>query len=294
MSGCLMGGLSVSYRAENMGRPITYQPPAWAAQLPPPEEFGRQPRAFASGQWWLEHPGWIDDLWDPEKARDELIRITYGYWDHIKNHCPHRKEAANWALEWVQFLPGKRESRRYIGPHVLSQKDVEAGGKFFDVVGYGGWSMDDHHPAGFESVKIGAPATMMHPAPSPYGIPYRTLYSSNVPNLMFAGRDASCTDTRIDLLLFGEEQVDNLGEDNTSSRGKGEGHCAQEQNIKRPDTQKVFGIHGSPHGYAQENRNDVDQGPTRCFAQTLGHTALSQQVPEHKQANEWCRGWNRQ
>jgi hypothetical protein len=53
--------------------------------------------------------------------------------------------------------------------------------------------MDDHHPAGFWAVKGGAPATIFHPAPSPYGIPYRALYSRDIPNLMFAGRDASCT-----------------------------------------------------------------------------------------------------
>jgi len=53
--------------------------------------------------------------------------------------------------------------------------------------------MDDHHPAGFRAVEIGAPATVFHPAPSPYGIPYRSLYSRNIENLMFAGRCASCT-----------------------------------------------------------------------------------------------------
>jgi len=112
-------------------------------------------------------------------------------WDHIKNRGDHG--ADNWALEWLQFLPAKRESRRYIGHHVLTQLDIEAGGRFPDVVAYGGWTMDDHHPAGFRAVKLGAPATTFHPAPSPYGIPYGCLVSSNVANLMFAGRDASCT-----------------------------------------------------------------------------------------------------
>lgn len=63
------------------------------------------------------------------------------------------------------------------------------------MAAYGGWSMDDHHPAGFNAVKTGAPATIFHPAPSPYGIPYRSLYSRNITNLMFAGRNASCTHT---------------------------------------------------------------------------------------------------
>ena len=53
--------------------------------------------------------------------------------------------------------------------------------------------MDDHHPAGFRSAKIGSPATIFHEAPSPYGIPYRSLYSRGIDNLMFAGRCASCT-----------------------------------------------------------------------------------------------------
>jgi hypothetical protein len=48
--------------------------------------------------------------------------------------------------------------------------------------------MDDHHPAGFRFT--GTP-TIFHPAPSPYGIPYRCLYSRNVENLFCAGRNIS-------------------------------------------------------------------------------------------------------
>ncbi len=107
-------------------------------------------------------------------------------WDHLKNHGDHGAE--NWVLDWIQFLPGKRESRRYIGDHVLTQNDVEAEGRFADIVAYGGWTMDDHHPGGF---RYKGPPTVFHPAPSPYGIPYRCLYSKSIENLMFAGRCAS-------------------------------------------------------------------------------------------------------
>ncbi|MGI5885202.1 MAG: FAD-dependent oxidoreductase, partial [Candidatus Spyradocola sp.] len=61
-----------------------------------------------------------------------------------------------------------------------------------DVVAYGGWTMDDHHPAGFATKE--AP-NIFHPAPSPFGIPYRCLYSRNVENLFFAGRNISVTHT---------------------------------------------------------------------------------------------------
>lgn len=145
------------------------------------------------GYWWVELGGEAHSIYDTEQLRDELLKIIFGVWDHIKNHCPEKDKAANWALDWIQFLPGKRESRRYIGEHVLNQNDIESEGKFPDLVAYGGWSMDDHHPSGFNSAKLGVPATMFHTAPSPYGIPYRCLYSVNICNLMFAGRNASCT-----------------------------------------------------------------------------------------------------
>lgn len=112
-------------------------------------------------------------------------------WDHIKNRGDHGAEC--WALDWIQFLPAKRESRRYIGAHVLTQCDIDAGGHFDDIVAYGGWPMDDHDSAGFWSARCGRPSTVFHPTPSPYGIPLRSLYSKAVPNLLFAGRCASCT-----------------------------------------------------------------------------------------------------
>ena len=50
--------------------------------------------------------------------------------------------------------------------------------------------MDDHHPDG---IKYPGKPTIFHPAPSPYGIPYRALYSKNIDNLFFAGRNISAT-----------------------------------------------------------------------------------------------------
>jgi len=90
----------------------------------------------------------------------------------------------------VGFLPGKRESRRYEGDVIVTQNDVRAGGHFDDLVAYGGWTMDDHHPGGI--AWKGEP-NIFHPAPSPFGIPYRALYSRNVTNLFCAGRNISVT-----------------------------------------------------------------------------------------------------
>ena len=189
-------GMTCLFQSREFSTPQPFEPPQWAHRYDACEELpygSRGHRWWQMGYWWVELGGGHDSIHDTEALRDELLKITYGVWDHIKNHCPNRDAAANWSLDWIQFLPAKRESRRYIGGHVLTQNDIEARGPFEDIVAYGGWSMDDHHPAGFEAVKIGAPATIFHEAPSPYGIPYRSLYSRNISNLMFAGRDASCT-----------------------------------------------------------------------------------------------------
>ena len=50
--------------------------------------------------------------------------------------------------------------------------------------------MDDHHPAG---IRTSEKPTIFHFAPSPYGIPFRCMYSNNIENLLFAGRNISVT-----------------------------------------------------------------------------------------------------
>ncbi len=191
MSGCLMGQRALSYRSENVGRPIEYVPPSWAAKLPPGNRLGRRPRGFTGGEWWLEHPGTIDDLWDAERARDELIRISFGYWDYIKNSWPERDQAACYALTYVPITDAKRESRRLVGDYILNQNDVQEGRVFPDRISYGGWPLDIHHPEGIFSGEEGP--FDFNPRVPIYTIPYRCIYSKNINNLLFAGRNASVT-----------------------------------------------------------------------------------------------------
>jgi hypothetical protein len=112
-----------------------------------------------------------------------------GVFDHMKND--EKYGADNWDIDWIGFLPGKRESRRYVGKHIITENDVLAEGRFPDMIAYGGWSMDDHFPEGFY-YKGGHP-TIYHHAPSPFGIPLRALISKNIENLTFAGRNISVT-----------------------------------------------------------------------------------------------------
>ena len=184
-------GNSLLIQIRRTNEPQTYTPPRWAYKFTQPEDLPhRIDGVKAANFWWLEIGGLDDTIKDAEAIRNELTKIAYGVWDYIKNHAPERETAKNWALEWIGSLPGKRENRRYVGDHILTQNDLRSGGLFDDIVAYGGWSMDDHHPGG---LLYEGPPTTFHPCPSPYGIPYRCLYSSNIENLFMAGRNISVT-----------------------------------------------------------------------------------------------------
>lgn len=191
MSGCIMGNYTVSFRAQRVGRPVEYVAPPWAAKLPPPAEFGRRIDHIDWGDWWLEHPGDIDDLWDPERARDELLKITFGYWDFIKNRWPEREQATNHTLAFVPYMNAKRETRRLEGDYLFKQQDAQNGTVFPDRISYGGWPIDVHHAQGIFSGREGP--FHCNPHVPIYTIPYRILYSVNVDNLLFAGREVSTT-----------------------------------------------------------------------------------------------------
>lgn len=183
-------GVSCLIQARETARPQPFTPPAWAYSYPTCEALPeRNHDVRTTNFWWLELGGEDDSIHDTEELRDELLKVAFGVWDHIKNHCTSQ-DASNWELEWVGFLPGKRESRRLVGDHILTQNDVRSEGRFEDLIAYCGWTMDDHHPGGMRHP--GKPTTH-HFAPSPFGIPYRCVYSRNIDNLFMAGRNISTT-----------------------------------------------------------------------------------------------------
>ena len=183
-------GMSCLIQLRETSEPQPFVPPSYAHRYERDDIGpGRSLDIHRTNFWWLEAGGDRNTIRDTEEVRDDLLGVSTGVWDFIKRHA-EEFDARNWTLEWMGFLPGKRESRRYVGDHIITQADVEAGGPFEDVVAYGGWSMDDHAPAAFYDP--GEP-TVFHPAPSPWGIPYRSLYSKNVGNLLCAGRNISAT-----------------------------------------------------------------------------------------------------
>ena len=197
-------GMSVLLAARETDHPVKFTPPPFANIYPTDDCFSgdigqsvhaqvRDHKIATSGTnlWWVELGGDGDSVHDADRVRDELLASIYGVWDHIKNQGDHGMD--NWELEWVGFLPGKRESRRYVGDYVLNEADIRSGGHFEDEIAYGGWPMDDHNPYGMRKNNESNLPSVMIPVTEPYGIPLRCLYSKNIENLMFAGRNISAT-----------------------------------------------------------------------------------------------------
>ena len=188
-------GMSLMIQAHETDHKCEFIAPDWAYKFPTDESMNFKPHEclnrIETNFYWIELGGEVDSIHDTEEVRDELIKIAYGVWDHIKNQGDHG--ADNWELDFIGFLPGKRESRRYVGDYVLTQQDVENGKRFDDDVAYGGWQIDNHLPGGFFMSGHQGNDLQKKRLTEPYGIPLRSLYSKNVNNLMFAGRNISAS-----------------------------------------------------------------------------------------------------
>lgn len=183
-------GNSVMFLAKDAGHPVPFEKPFWAYTYTEEQLRFREHEDVMSGYWWIElGDGEHNTITDAEDIRDDLLKTVFGVWDHIKNQKGHNAE--NLDLEWVSFLPGKRESRRFIGDYVLTEKDCLENTDFEDAVAYGGWPMDIHTEGGMLNESDNP--TVWNKVNGIYRIPYRCLYSVNIENLFLGGRIISCS-----------------------------------------------------------------------------------------------------
>ncbi|QDT98679.1 FAD-dependent oxidoreductase [Gimesia aquarii] len=197
-------GSTILLQARRHNRPMPFIAPEWVRKFEQDElkrrlyaTPGEEQPTHEYGYWWAEWGGVLDTIKQNEEIRDELLAVVMGIWDHVKNGPPGTPagddpfEAAHWALDWFGFLPGKRESRRFIGQHILTEQDLLTSRDFPDAIAFGGWSLDLHPPEGIDAPDL-EPCTQ-HPVPSLYNVPLSACISKNRTNLMFAGRNISAT-----------------------------------------------------------------------------------------------------
>jgi hypothetical protein len=185
-------GHSMYFYTKDTGKSVKYVAPEIALKNVSsaiPRLKNINPKEAGLSLWWFEWGGRLDTVHDTEKIRFELLKVVYGVWDYIKNSGNY-PEMDTYTLEWVSTIPGKRESRRFMGYYMLNQNDIVEQKNHYDDVAYGGWSMDLHPADGVYS-PLNA-CNQMH-SKGIYAIPYRCYVSRDIDNLFICGRMASAT-----------------------------------------------------------------------------------------------------
>jgi hypothetical protein len=219
-------GHSLYFYSKDVGRPVTFAPPSFAlrdiTRIPRFRSFNAQ--EYGCRLWWIEYGGRLDTVHETEAIKWELWKVVYGVWDYIKN-SGNFPEAETLTLEWVGHIPGKRESRRFEGDYMLTQQDLIEQRLHFDAVAHGGWALDLHPADGVFSEKPGC--NQWH-SRGVFQIPYRCLYSRNIPNLFLAGRIFS-----VSHVAFGSTRVQATLAAAAQAVGVAAAQCRQEGLLPR-------------------------------------------------------------
>lgn len=155
------------------------------------------------GEWNWAAGQPVDKIHKMEYLRDYLFNVIYSNWSFMKNeypkipkYYPDNQKYKTRQLGWVQYIVGKRESRRLMGDYILSEQDVTKNIQHEDASFIISWGLESQQPdsANLEHFPGGPFRIFSHIVPIyHYAAPYRCLYSRNIDNLFMAGRDISAT-----------------------------------------------------------------------------------------------------
>jgi hypothetical protein len=185
-------GVSIEWYCEDWNTPCSFPDSLdWGLHL---DEETVEPVHRANWYWEV---GMNDDqVADAEKIRDYGMYVAYSTFSYCKNRLAKKEDWECTHLVWVSHVSGKRESRRIIGDLVLREQDLTRPIPYEDGTCTTTWRIDQHYPdprnagkyPGEEWMSIGKLVPI-----DPYAIPYRCLYSADIPNMFMAGRDISVT-----------------------------------------------------------------------------------------------------
>lgn len=163
-------------------------------------EIGK-PDWILSGNWSWGSGFYRDPVKEGEAIRDWNFRAIYGLWDYLKNKAEYSGNYARAEIYWMGYILAKRDAHRIVGDYVVTATDMLEGRKFDDGVVTTTWFLDQHMPAPAVEAKFpgrafrtgGAVPGGKRVEIKPFAIPFRCLYSKDVPNLFAAGKDISGT-----------------------------------------------------------------------------------------------------
>ena len=177
-------GASLLWRSADAGKPVEFPEVPWAMDV-------AGSHSATSGTWqWEFSSDTLHQIDDAEYIRDYLLKAIYGSFYNAKK----KPENKNLELEWVGYLLGKRESRRLVGDYIYTFRDEKEMREFPDAVAMETRNIDVHYQQ--KELDPARPAFLseaLYYKVDHYYIPFRSLYSRNIKNLMMAGRCFSCS-----------------------------------------------------------------------------------------------------
>ena len=185
-------GVSIEWYCEDWNTPCSFPDSVdWGLKL---DEDTVEPVHRAN--WYWEVGMRDDQIADAEKIRDYGMYVAYSTFSYCKNRLAKKEDWECTHLIWVSHVSGKRESRRIVGDLILREQDLTRPIPYEDGTCTTTWRIDQHYPMEKNSADYPGEEWMSYgklmPI-DPYAIPYRCLYSRDVPNLFMAGRDISVT-----------------------------------------------------------------------------------------------------
>ncbi|MCK3683908.1 FAD-dependent oxidoreductase [Maribellus sp. YY47] len=140
----------------------------------------------AQNEWFWEYGIGLNPFADAEHIRDHLLRAIYGAFYNEKQKPGNE----NLKLDWVAHIMGKRESRRLVGEHILTEKDVRNSVDFEDAVVVEEREIDLHLP---NSETYDFLTKAYFTQINRYHVPFRSFIAADFENLMMAGRCLSAS-----------------------------------------------------------------------------------------------------
>lgn len=184
-------GSSVQWYAEDLSKQAPFPDIQWGL-----EWNEDKAEHLIRGDWNWETGMGIDQVNEFERIRDYGLMVVYSNWSFLKNHSIDKGKFENRQLKWVAYIAGKRESRRLAGDYILKESDLVDHKVYPDGTAPTSWTIDLHYPDPENTKQFPGKefkSIARHTPIVPYPIPFRCLYSVNIPNLMMAGRNISVT-----------------------------------------------------------------------------------------------------
>jgi ribulose 1,5-bisphosphate synthetase/thiazole synthase len=153
---------------------------------------------FLHGEWFWETGFDLHPVKDLELIRDWNFRAVYGAVSSLKKN--EAAKYSTYAMQWLAYVGGTRESRLLQGDVVLTPDDIVGKREFPDGCVPTTWDLDLHYPKeqylpgaqGFPFISRAQFGKGVDKKQG-YPVPYRCLYSKNIENLFMAGRCISVT-----------------------------------------------------------------------------------------------------